>query len=63
MSIREVAPIDLNQEPLTCCIVTAVCTRLATASILDDNRNKLSDSFFFLIALAACNLAPSMFPF
>ena len=34
-------------------IVTAVSTRLATASTLLDNRSRFNDSFFFLIAFAA----------
>ena len=39
--------------PVTCLIVTAVCTLLATASILDPNLNKLSFSFCFRIAFWA----------
>lgn len=39
--------------PVTVLIVTAVSTLLATASILELNRSKFNDSFFFRIAFAA----------
>jgi hypothetical protein len=39
--------------PVTCRIVTAVSTLLATASIRLDNRSKLSASDFFRMALEA----------
>lgn len=47
---------------LTARIVTAVSTRLATASIRLANRSKFRLSFFFLIAFEAYILAPSVFP-
>lgn len=39
--------------PVTARIVTAVSTRLATASILLDSRSRLSASLFFRIAFEA----------
>lgn len=44
-------------------IVTAVSTRLATASIREASRRRLSPSFFFRIAFWAYIRAPSWFPF
>jgi hypothetical protein len=43
----------LAMLPVTCLIVTAVSTLLATASILLPNRSRLSPSFFFRIAFDA----------
>jgi hypothetical protein len=40
-------------DPVTWRIVTAVSTRLATASILDERRSRLRDSLFFRIAFEA----------
>ena len=40
-------------DPVTGRIVTAVSTRLATASILDERRSRLRDSLFFRIAFEA----------
>ena len=48
--------------PVTCRIVTAVSTRLATASSLLANRKRLSDSLFLRIALEAYIRAPSLLP-
>lgn len=48
--------------PVTCRIVVAVSTRLATASIRLASRSKLSDSLFLRIALAAYIRAPSLLP-
>ena len=39
--------------PVTCLIVTAVCTRELTASILEPRRSKLSFSFCFRMAFCA----------
>lgn len=39
--------------PVICLIVTAVSTRLETASTRLDRRSKFKASFFFLIAFAA----------
>lgn len=39
--------------PVTCRIVTAVCTRELTASILEPSRSRLSFSFCFRIAFCA----------
>lgn len=39
--------------PVTCRMVTAVCTFELTASILDDNRSKLRFSFFLRMAFWA----------
>lgn len=39
--------------PVTCLMVTAVCTLELTASILDARRSKLTFSFAFLIAFCA----------
>jgi len=49
-------------EAVTLRMLTAVWTLLETASMRDERRNMLSDSFFFLIALAAYIRAPSAFP-
>lgn len=48
--------------PVTWRIVTAVSTRLATASIRLDSLSKLSDSLFFRMALEAYIRAPSLLP-
>ena len=48
--------------PDTCRMVTAVSTRLATASTLLERRSRFRDSFFFRIAFAAYIRAPSLFP-
>jgi hypothetical protein len=45
--------------PVTCRIVTAVCTLELTASILDANRSRLRFSFFFRMAFCAYILAMS----
>ena len=52
----------LVEERRTDRIVTAVSTRLATASIRDESRSKLRASFFFRIAFAAYIRAPSVLP-
>jgi hypothetical protein len=39
--------------PVTARIVTAVSTRLATASMREPSRSRFSDSLFFRIAFAA----------
>ena len=52
----------LAMLPVTCFIVTAVCTLLATASILDDNLRRFNRSFCFLIAFPAYSLAISALP-
>jgi len=48
--------------PVTCRIVTAVSTRLATASILLESRRRFSASLFLRIALEAYIRAPSLLP-
>lgn len=48
--------------PVTCRMVTAVSTRLATASTRLDNLSRFNDSFFLRIALAAYIRAPSLLP-
>jgi hypothetical protein len=48
--------------PVTCRIVVAVSTRLATASIRLASRSKLRDSLFLRIELAAYIRAPSLLP-
>ena len=48
--------------PETCRMVTAVSTRLATASTLLESRRRFRDSFFFRIAFAAYIRAPSLLP-
>ena len=48
--------------PVTCRIVMAVSTRLATASIRLARRRRFRDSLFLRIALAAYIRAPSLLP-
>ena len=48
--------------PVTCRIVVAVSTRLATASMRLARRSRFSDSLFLRIALEAYIRAPSLFP-
>lgn len=48
--------------PVTCLIVTAVSTLLATASIRLARRSRFKDSDFFRIALEAYIRAPSLLP-
>jgi hypothetical protein len=48
--------------PVTCRMVTAVSTLLATASMRLDRRKRFRDSVFFLIALDAYIRAPSLLP-
>lgn len=48
--------------PVICRIVTAVSTRLATASTRLERRSKFKASFFLRIAFAAYILAPSVLP-
>jgi hypothetical protein len=48
--------------PVTCRIVVAVSTRLATASMRLASRSRFSDSLFLRIALEAYIRAPSLLP-
>lgn len=48
--------------PVTCLMVTAVCTLLATASILEARRRRFRRSFCFLMAFCAYTFAISWFP-
>lgn len=48
--------------PVTCLMVTAVCTLLATASILEARRRRFRRSFCFLMAFCAYIFAISWFP-